>query len=91
MKNGKNEVVNKQINIRLPKKLLDEGYGVAKDHNFKNIQHLIIEGLRKIILEHNVKREVEAIKQFQDIHAPSPSDVPVMNDMAQKYGLRKFR
>ena len=85
-------MANKQINIRLPKKLLDEGNTIVSEFNFKNMQHLIVEGLRKIILEHKIKKEVEAIKQFQEFHgAPSSQPSPDMKEMASKYGLNKFR
>jgi len=86
-------MANKQVNIRLPKKLLSEGHSIVQDFNYKNMQHLIIEGLRKIILEHQIKREVEAIKQFQDIHREPPMDVPDVDlkELANKYGLNKFK
>ena len=84
-------MANKQINIRLPKKLLEEGHEIVKDFNYRNIQHLIIEALREAILEHKTKREVEAIKQFQemqgmDLHQPRIT----MKDLAKKFG-RSFK
>lgn len=83
-------MANKQINVRIPDKLIREGKGVVESHNYRNIQDLILEGLRRIISEHKIEKEVEAIKHFQELNPKSISE-PQMKDMAMKYGLGKFR
>jgi len=84
-------MASKQVNIRLPKKLLRESEEIVRDHHFKNLQHLVVEGLRKIILEHQVRREVEAIKQFQEFHTLPEVKGPSVKELAKTYGVNRFK
>jgi len=84
-------MANKQVNIRLPKQLLKEGEEIVRDHNFKNLQHLVVEGLRQIILEHRVKKEIEAIKQFQEFHGVPEVKGPSVKELAKTYGVNRFK
>ncbi len=44
-----NDIMNTQINLRVPDELLEQSRGYAKNHGFGNIQELIKESLREKI------------------------------------------
>jgi len=64
-----NNTMNKQINLRLPGKLLESANIYAKKNGFSNIQELVKESLREKLFEKPqiTKEELLLIKKLADI------------------------
>jgi hypothetical protein len=57
-------IMNKQINVRLPKNLLEAATKYYKRNGYKNIQELILKQLREIILD---EKEIKLAEQIAHI------------------------
>jgi len=55
-------MINKQINIRIPKTLYKESEIIIKEEGFSNLQELIKQTLREKIKEHQIIKELEKLK-----------------------------
>lgn len=49
-----NDTMNKQINLRMPKKLFDEAAKYSKKHGYGNVQDFIKETLREKLFEEDI-------------------------------------
>ena len=60
--------MNKQINLRLPKELLEKAEKYSKKHGFRNIQEIIKEAIRLRLFEEKViKEELKTAKELAEI------------------------
>ena len=60
--------MNKQINLRLSKELLEKSEKYAKKHGFANIQEFIKEAIRLRLFEEKViKEELDTAKELAEI------------------------
>ncbi len=56
-----------QVNIRLPENLRKNAEKYVKQHNYKNLQELIMQALREKIDDEFSRKEIELIERFTEL------------------------
>jgi len=60
-------IMNEQINVRLPRRLLTEARSYAKKHRYGTVQELMKETLREKVIEPDLTvKELSIIKKLSD-------------------------